>query len=421
MNEQVSRALDFWLGIPLCWLLTLWRRANGWLMRHTEESIPPKKILFIKLAEMGAIALAMPAFEAARRRVGRENLFCVVLETNREMHDLIEFFPSQNVWSIRDNSLRSFVLDMRRLMHECRAHGIDTVIDLEGFARISAILSLLTGARTRVGFHRYLTEGLYRGDLYTHRVAFNYYLHASQQFLSLVEALDFAPDVDVLLKQPILIEDYRLPAFVSTDLETQTVLSRLETQLGRVFTRPLIVLNPSLTDLLPLRRWPRENFVELARRITDDHPQATLVLIGLPREREAARQFVAELSPRRVCSLAGQTTVRELVTLFASADLLISSDSGPAHMAAFTDLPIISIFGPETPQLYSPLSPHNTSLWAGLACSPCLTAFNHRRSACQANVCMTALTVGAVYEAACCACPGLAANPMPQDATRDVR
>ena len=87
MNENASRALDIWVGKPLCWLLTLWRRLGDSLRGRTRDrpdSAPPRKILFLKLSEMGAILLAVPAFEAARSRVGRQNLYCAMLAGNRE-------------------------------------------------------------------------------------------------------------------------------------------------------------------------------------------------------------------------------------------------------------------------------------------------------------------------------------------------
>jgi hypothetical protein len=74
-----------------------------------------------------------------------------------------------------------------------RREGIDATIDCEFFARSSAILSYLSGARVRVGFHAYHGEASYRGDLMTHRLSFNPFLHASQIFDLLVEALAHDP------------------------------------------------------------------------------------------------------------------------------------------------------------------------------------------------------------------------------------
>ncbi len=404
MNENTSRRLDLWIGVPLCWVLTqLLRFARLFSRRSTTEH--PNKILFIKLAEMGAIVLTVPAFEAARKRVGQRNLFCLMLAGNRDVHDLLRFFPDDNLMTIRDGNLWTFVVDVLGVLSRCRREGIDCVIDLEGFSRISAILAGLSGARIRVGLDRYTTEGLYRGDFFTHRVAYNYYNHASVQFLTMVEAIDAPLGNIPLLKTRMELGDYRLPPFEPSDEETEEMRSLIARKCGGDPGRPLILLNCNLIDLLPLRQWSRDNFLQLGRRILERHSEATLLLTGLPEAREASEALAHEISPDRAVSVAGETTLRGLVTLFTLSDLLITSDCGPGHMAALTDIPIISIFGPETPQLYAPLSPHNHSPWAGLACSPCLHAFNHRKSPCKNNVCMQAITVNDVFRLAQEICP----------------
>lgn len=407
MNEASSRFADRWLGVPLCWLLTRWRRCRAWFAAPPSGE-PPQGILFLKLAEMGAVVLTLPAFEAAARRVGRERLFIAMLEGNRQVHDLVGFFRPENVVTIRDRNLWTFAVDAWRLLRFCRRQRIDAVIDLEGFARISAILAYLSGARIRVGLERFTTEGPYRGDLATHRVAWNAYQHASQQFLTLVSALDCDPRELPLVKQAVRLDDYRLPRFEPTEAEREAARGLVARASGGLPPRPWIVFNPNLIDLLPLRRWPAENYRELGRRLLNAHPTATILLAGLPDERELSRALAREIAPERCYSLAGETqTLRSLVTLFTECALLLTSDSGPAHMAALTDLPIVSLFGPETPQLYAPLSPHNRSLWAGLACSPCLNALNHRRSICRNNVCLQTLSVDEVWRACREQCPEL--------------
>src|SRR5208283_69702 len=97
-------------------------------------------------------------------------------------------------------------------------------------------------------------------------------------------------------------------------------------------------------------------------------------------------------------SFAGHSALAELPALFAHAAVMVSNDSGPAHFAAASGLPTIVLFGPETPKLYRPLG-NSTAIYAGLACSPCVSASNHRKSACHDNVCMRAIGVDEVFAA----------------------
>jgi ADP-heptose:LPS heptosyltransferase len=85
--------------------------------------------------------------------------------------------------------------------------------------------------------------------------------------------------------------------------------------------------------------------------------------------------------------------VKHLVMVFHHASLLIANDGGPGHFAAVTPIPFLVLFGPETPLLYGSLGKRGRCLTAGLPCSPCLTAYNHRDSPCDGdNQCMRRIT-----------------------------
>ena len=71
---------------------------------------------------------------------------------------------------------------------------------------------------------------------------------------------------------------------------------------------------------------------------------------------------------------------------------MVTNDSGPGHFSSVTDLHTVVLFGPETPALYGSLG-KSIPITAQLACSPCVSAANHRKTPCQDNVCMKAITV----------------------------
>jgi ADP-heptose:LPS heptosyltransferase len=123
-----------------------------------------------------------------------------------------------------------------------------------------------------------------------------------------------------------------------------------------------------------------------------------VVITGSPDEREGAERLAAGGGPRAV-SFAGRSTLAELPALYSHAALMVTNDSGPAHFSAAVGLPTIVLFGPETPHLYKPLG-NARALYAGLACSPCVSAHNHRKTACTDNVCMRAISVDDVFAAA---------------------
>jgi hypothetical protein len=66
--------------------------------------------------------------------------------------------------------------------------------------------------------------------------------------------------------------------------------------------------------------------------------------------------------------------------------------------ASMMPIRILTLFGPETPPLFAARLPNPTTLWTGIACSPCVNAYNNRQSVCRNNFCMQALTVEDVFK-----------------------
>ena len=161
---------------------------------------------------------------------------------------------------------------------------------------------------------------------------------------------------------------------------------------------PIVILNPNASDLLPLRKWPTDGSRRWPSACSRRYPNAQVVLTGAPSERAAADALCRDLASPRVVSVAGQTSLRELLTLYSLADVLVTNDSGPGHFASLTPVHAIVLFGPETPRLFGPLS-SATVIWKELACSPCVSVFNHRLSPCRNNVCMQAIQVDEVFDA----------------------
>jgi len=281
-----------------------------------------------------------------------------------------------------------------------RREGIDAAVYFEFFARSSAILSYVSGARARVGFHAYAGEASYRGDLMTHRLSFNPFLHASEIFQIEVQALALPaerfPACDLRPPDAAALPEYRPVADRVAEVEAM-----LRDALQTDHVPPVILLNANCSDLLPLRRWPLERFVELARRLLDRYPEAAIVFTGSPDEAEDSLALAEAVASERCLSLAGRTTFAQLIALYGLSDLLVTNDSGPAHYATLTPIDVITIFGPETPAVFGSRSPRSHILWSGIACSPCVNAFNDRQSSCRDNVCMQRIGVDEVFELAC--------------------
>ena len=373
MRVTTMRRVDRWIGVPTCAVLTLLRRVTD-LFRRRDPGLPPKRIAVVKLAEQGATVLAYPALVRAAEMVGRENLFFLVFSQNRFILDLLDVVPRENVIVIRTSGMVTVVLDTLRAVVRMRRSGIDAAVDFEFFARSSAILTYLSGARMRVGYHAYHGEASYRGDLMTHRLSFNPLLPA--------------------------IADGPMPVYRSDPARVEEVEAILRETLGTERIPPIVLLNANCSDLLPLRRWPTERYAELTRRLLESNADLAVVFTGSPDEAADAQELVGVVSSGRCVSLAGRTTMEQLIALYELSDLMVTNDSGPAQYATLTSIDVITIFGPETPAVFGARSPRSHILWAGLACSPCVNAFNDRQSACRDNLCMQRISVEDVFERA---------------------
>jgi ADP-heptose:LPS heptosyltransferase len=142
---------------------------------------------------------------------------------------------------------------------------------------------------------------------------------------------------------------------------------------------PLIVIHVSAGN--PFRRWPVEDFVELAVRLGAAAPVRRIILTSGPSERDAARQ-IGEQARARLNDVARGTilaieefTLAELRSLLARASLFIGGDSGPLHVASTTDVPIVGIYGPTLPARSAPWRPPTLVTESvdvpDLPCRPC--------------------------------------------------
>jgi ADP-heptose:LPS heptosyltransferase len=359
----------------------------------------PRSILFVKLAEQGSTVLAIPTIRRAVEMVGRQNVYFLVFEENRFILDVIGLVPEENVVTIRPVGILALATSALKAIWRLRRLRLDAAVDMEFFSRGSAALAFLSGARARVGLHAFYGGGPYRGDLMTHRLTYNPHLHTTTAFQIMVDALTVAP-----AKLPVLAFEpppasFDFPSFVPRSEDIETIRSLLPVNNGRAV--PVILLNPNASDLLPLRQWPRQRYVELAIRLLDRFPDIGVVFTGPPIEAATIESLAREVNNPRCLSLAGKTTLRQLMTLYTLSEIMVTNDSGPAHFATLTPMDVVTLFGPETPALFAAQTARNVPLWAGIACSPCVNAFNNRQSTCKDNVCMKHISVEQVFSAVC--------------------
>jgi len=402
ISVDTMRTIDRRVGTPLCALVSPFVKIVDFIkQRLSPATSQPKKLLFIELSEMGSAIIVDPAMRDAQKR-GAE-IFFLIFKSNRASLTLLNTVQPQNIFTIDASSLFGLVRDTFKFLLDARRHKIDTVIDLELFSRYTALLTGLCGARKRIGYDIFHGEGLWRGTMLTHKVHYNPHQHIAKNFLALVYAA-FTEKTEVpyskvhIPDSAIEIAQAKIEPSMHRD-----VLSRIErsaTKHGLTYihgTHPLFLVNPNASELLVQRRWAPERFAALIVAMEQKWPDSVILITGSPAEYDYVEDVRVKANAKNAINFAGQVKFAELPTLYTIADVMVTNDSGPGHFSSVTDLHTVVLFGPETPALYGSLG-KSIPITAALACSPCVSAANHRKTPCHDNECMRAISVNQVLE-----------------------
>jgi ADP-heptose:LPS heptosyltransferase len=400
MKIQTQRFIDRWVGQVLCGVVSGWVKFTGWFGAPARMPQAPKNILVILLSEMGSIVLAGPMFAQLRRQYPGAAIHILQLKKNQEVSKLLNLTEVEHMHTLDDSSGGSLVRDILAVSLKMRRLGLDAVIDCELFSRVSALLSFSTGAPVRAGFTPHTQEGLYRGSFINHSIPYNPYQHISKQFLSLVDALQ-SPDGMPRNRAGAIREIPAEPelSVPFTPEELAAYRSKVETDHPVTKTRKLVLVYAG-GGILPERAWPAEHYARVVQGLcAAGH---AVGLIGLKDDAVLARALKTQVGSDACIDLTGYTkSIRELLMLMHASKLLITNDGGPSHFATVTPIQTMVFFGPETGKLYGPLGKRTIILESGIACSPCLTAYNHRLTFCDGdNQCLKRIAPDPVLDQA---------------------
>jgi ADP-heptose:LPS heptosyltransferase len=162
------------------------------------------------------------------------------------------------------------------------------------------------------------------------------------------------------------------------DPAARALVDRRLTAMGIPTDDRVVVLHVSARN--PFRRWPEASFAEVAASLVRRHPHRWAIVFGGPSDRDAAGRVLA-----RARELAAEDAVRivpaegwslaELRALMDRASLFLGGDSGPMHIAATSDVPIVALYGPTVPAQWAPWRPRHLPTLAvdsgPLPCRPC--------------------------------------------------
>jgi heptosyltransferase-2 len=246
----------------------------------------------------------------------------------------------------------------------------------------AAAIAFLARVPTRIGYD---TER--RGLLLTHSLPLPLWKderHESFYYLNIVAELE-----RVLSGKQTEITKPRFDLCVSADRK-QAALRLLREQGARV-NAPLTVMCPGSINSRA-KRWPTEHYAEIADRLAESG--SNVALIGSPSELAVSHEVCMRARSQPIM-LTGKTSVAEATAIISIADVLITNDTGPAHIGAALNIPTLVIFGPTNPLTTYPMSANAEIIRRAPDCAPCMLRdcpIDHR--------CMTAITPEDVFERA---------------------
>jgi heptosyltransferase II len=337
------------------------------------HGLSPVRILIRGTNWIGDAVMSEPALSAIRQAFPKADITLLVKPAIAE---LFQQHPAIDHLLIYEHRGRHARLSGKwALGSELRRGRFDVAILLQN-AFEAALLSCLAGIPRRYG---YGTDGraFLLSDAITvpHRTAL---AHQTQYYLDLLRPLGITPSPAA-------------PRLFVSDSEDERMRQRL-TEAGIQATERLIGINPGST-YGSAKRWLPERFAHAADRVVEQFG-GRVAIVGAAGE-EALGEAIAEKMHSKPVLLSGRTSIRELMSIIKRCRLFITNDTGPMHIAAAFDVPVVAIFGPTDFRTTSPFGEAHQIVRQPVECSPCLLRecpIDHR--------CMTGVTVEHVYEAA---------------------
>lgn len=336
------------------------------------------RILIVKLSALGDVIHTLPALTTLRRHAPTAVIRWLVEDAAADLlenHPALDqrlVLPRRELRRLRQEK-RWFEMarTLLRFRRELRAESYEWVIDFQGLAK-SAVWVAAARSPRKAGFDRGLprNEGAWL-TLHQRVMPPAADVHALERNLILLEGLGF----------PRLPIRYDLPITPELESRARTLLEETGVAPGQTW----IAVNP--VTRWPTKDWHPEGFAQVIRGL--DKSGIVAVFTGGPGDKPAIDAVERSLG-RPVPRLDGRTRILELAALFRIAPLVLTTDTGPMHLAAAVGARVVALFGPTAPWRTGPYGPGHEVLREELSCSPCfrrtcLTA-SYERRACMLRI-----------------------------------
>ena len=385
MKTDTKFLIDRTIALPLAWAANLAARAAAPFAKrdHTVDPAHIQTIAVAKLLGMGSIIQATPLLHDLRRSFPKAKIVFLTTKANRGLIERLDLID-EGIY-VDDADPTVLATSTARAIAALLARKIDLYFDLEIYSAGASVLSVLSGARNRVGFYR--GSARFKKGIYTHLAVFNARAPIAaiyrQLHLSTGGKKGGPPKYG-----PIVVS--------GADAES---LKKTAAKNALPLEPNYVVVNPNASDLLLERRWPMDKYVELIVALAARGQQ--VVLVGAKSEAAYVGEIVAQLptpARARIVDTSGKLSLGELFALIKGAACVVTNDTGPMHFSIALDRPTVCLFGPVSPDHYGVRKSNIETIYHAVYCSPCAHEIDTPPCA-GVNVCMQLISVSEVLEA----------------------
>ncbi len=331
-------------------------------------------ILIVKLSAIGDVIHTLPSLGALRRLYPYAHITWVVEEAAADLvvnHPYLDqvLISRRKSWAkdIKDGKFQPAWREIRSFIKQLKSRRYDLVIDFHGLFK-SAMIVFLSRGKRKLGYDSWQElSGLFLNE----KIPEDMNKHAVDRYL------DFPRHLGATIETP----DFILPANPEAEARALRLLASHTLE-----KKKYIAVNP--VALWETKLWDNRKFAELADAIQE---RLKIPVVFTGSNKESLDEITSQMKTKGI-HLGGQTTLPELACIYQEARAVITTDSGPMHLAAALGTPVFALFGPTDPARTGPYGTGHTIIRADLPCSPCLL------KKCATRQCMEDITPEQVFD-----------------------
>ena len=339
-------------------------------------------ILIVKLSAIGDVIHTLPALNAIKSRYPDAHITWLVEEAAAplvEGHEALDrvLVSKRKRWirELRSSSFFSALSEIYRFVKALRDTDYDMILDFQALLKSGVLIALARGRR-KIGFGRGLEHMEHSYIFLNERIsAVDMEIHALSRGMMLIDALGI-PSNTVVYKLPISGHDHE---------RVRELLRRF----GMLGAKLIVAINP--VAKWETKLWANKKFSELADILIDRY-DAKIVFTGSAEDGPTIQDIMSAMKGHAV-DLAGHTTLKMLAALYQKMAFVVSTDTGPMHIAAAVDTPVVALFGPTAPWRTGPFGTGHQIVRPEIECSPCF------KRECKTIDCMEQINVTQVMDA----------------------